>query len=113
MSFKLKKLVSTITIIFYKSPAAVLAKVKLWGSQMVEPRLAWRCRRGMLELDLALAAFLAKGYDVLTPTQQQHFNELLDEADPLLFEWIILRKPCEDPRFSELLTIIHHHVALH
>lgn len=80
---------------------------------MVEPRLTWRCRRGMLELDLALAAFLAKGYEVLTPAQQQCFDELLDETDPQLFEWIILRKPCEDPRFSNLLAIIHHHAALH
>lgn len=79
---------------------------------MVEPRLAWRCRRGMLELDLALAAFLSKGYESLSTTQQQRFEELLEETDPQLFEWLVLRKPCEDSRFSDLLAIIQHHAAL-
>ena len=44
-------------------------------------RLHWRCRRGMLELDLLLQDFLDRGYDGLPPRLQQAFGQLLERQD--------------------------------
>ena len=50
-------------------------------------RLRWKCRRGMLELDLILERVLAQ-YDSLTPAQQAEFDQLLDLDDPTLQAWL-------------------------
>ena len=43
-------------------------------------RIRWRCRRGLLELDLVLEAFLARDYGRLDAAQRGLFDELLDLA---------------------------------
>lgn len=53
-------------------------------------RLRWKCRRGMLELDLLLAQFLASGIDQLTDEQLHAFSQLLDLEDQEL--WQMLRR---------------------
>ncbi|ARU31232.1 hypothetical protein CAP31_05740 [Sulfuriferula sp. AH1] len=50
--------------------------------------LRWRCRRGMLELDTVLTAFLETGYPRLNPVQQQAFAELLMLDDMALWDKI-------------------------
>lgn len=52
-------------------------------------RLRWRCRRGMLELDLVLARFLEENYIKLTAQQQAEFDALLDLPDQEL--WALVR----------------------
>ncbi len=54
----------------------------------VDGRLRWRCRRGLLELDLALLGFLEDGYERLTGPEQARFSELLCAADADLWQWI-------------------------
>ena len=49
-------------------------------------RLRWRCRRGMLELDLVLARFLGENYTQLTTQQQQEFEALLELEDHELWQ---------------------------
>lgn len=49
-------------------------------------RLRWRCRRGMLELDLVLARFLAEHEADLTPAQWREFEALLDLEDQALWQ---------------------------
>ncbi len=44
-------------------------------------RLRWRCRRGLLELDLILGDFLRVRYVGLSPTEQRAFEELLTLPD--------------------------------
>ena len=39
-------------------------------------RLAWQCRRGMLELDELLKPFLENHYEALTSVLQKQFSEL-------------------------------------
>ncbi|WP_444997660.1 FAD assembly factor SdhE [Aliikangiella sp. IMCC44359] len=60
---------------------------------MVEPslktRLAWQCRRGMLELDVILIPFLEQYFDDLSHDEQRQFRELLKEADPDLYTWLM------------------------
>lgn len=44
-------------------------------------KLAWQCRRGMLELDLLLQGFLERGYDTLDDGSRAAFAELLCYPD--------------------------------
>jgi len=54
-------------------------------------RLRWRCRRGMLELDLLLNAFLDQGFQLLDPGEQSVFQHLLDYSDQTLLEMLMGR----------------------
>ncbi len=54
-------------------------------------RLRWKCRRGMLELDLLLRAFINGGYAQLDAAQRARFDQLLDYPDALLLEWLMGR----------------------
>ena len=44
-------------------------------------RLAWRCRRGMLELDIVLQRFVLKHFNSLTAAEMQAFDALLNLPD--------------------------------
>ena len=52
-------------------------------------RLRWQCRRGMLELDLLLQAFLDHGYGQLDDAQKLLFIRVLDFEDQLLLDWLM------------------------
>jgi antitoxin CptB len=51
-------------------------------------RLRWRCRRGLLELDLILGNFLDCGYGKLTTGERVIFDRLLSLPDPVLLAYI-------------------------
>ncbi len=51
-------------------------------------RLRWKCRRGMLELDLVLEQFLERDYAALDAPSQQAFEALLESGDEEL--WAII-----------------------
>jgi len=65
-------------------------------------RLRWRCRRGMLELDLILLRFLDERYPQLPSSEQQAFESLLQMQDDALLEMISGTGPVEAP-FEELI----------
>lgn len=44
-------------------------------------RLAWRCRRGMLELDILLQRFIARYFSVLSLEELKAFDAFLDMPD--------------------------------
>jgi antitoxin CptB len=52
-------------------------------------RLKWQCRRGMLELDLMLEAFVDKEFPRLDENQRRHFETLLNYPDQLLFDYLL------------------------
>jgi antitoxin CptB len=52
-------------------------------------RLKWQCRRGMLELDLMLEAFVDKEYPRLDESQRKSFETLLGYPDQLLFDYLL------------------------
>ena len=54
-------------------------------------RLRWRCRRGMLELDLLLRDFLDAAYPQLDAAERRCFEQLLDYPDAVLLEWLMGR----------------------
>jgi antitoxin CptB len=51
-------------------------------------RIRWRCRRGLLELDLVLARFLERTYAHLTPAERDVFKGLLEHSDNELWDLV-------------------------
>ena len=51
-------------------------------------RLRWRCRRGLLELDIVLGRFVTAQYAALSGQERQIFEEFLDMPDNPLWDMI-------------------------
>ena len=62
--------------------------------QAAQNRLYWKCRRGLLELDLVLQRYLAKH-----PEDNMLLSELLDLADNDLWDYVSGRSDPEDERY--------------
>ncbi|MCU7934776.1 MAG: succinate dehydrogenase assembly factor 2 [Candidatus Thiodiazotropha sp. (ex Dulcina madagascariensis)] len=69
-------------------------------------RLRWQCRRGMLELDVLLEAFLEQRYVALSPRLKRHFVQLLEFPDPVIHAWCVQGQRPEDEEFAELISSI-------
>jgi len=68
-------------------------------------RIRWRCRRGLLELDLVLQAFLERGYGRLDGGQRRLFDELLEQPDNDLLDLALGR--CEpEPRYRAVVELL-------
>jgi len=61
-------------------------------------RLRWKCRRGLLELDLVLERYLAKN------PGDSHLTDLLDLPDNDLWEIISGRSDSYDVRFQDVVA---------
>lgn len=55
-------------------------------------RTRWRCRRGLLELDVVLQRFIDKHYEKLDEEALRQFEALLDLADNDLWDMIALEE---------------------
>jgi succinate dehydrogenase flavin-adding protein (antitoxin of CptAB toxin-antitoxin module) len=55
-------------------------------------RIRWRCRRGLLELDLILARFLDSRLAGLDAGQLEQFKDLLEETDNDLLDMAMGRQ---------------------
>jgi antitoxin CptB len=51
-------------------------------------RLTWRCRRGLLELDIVLQRFINEQFDALSLDELHMFDELLELPDNDFWELI-------------------------
>ena len=51
-------------------------------------RVRWRCRRGLLELDIVLGRFVDEHYAQLNEDEARAFEELLDMPDNPLWDMI-------------------------
>ena len=68
------------------------------------PRLCWQCRRGMLELDLVLQAFLDHQYHKASVDERRAFETLLNYPDALLFEYVMGRVIPTDQQLANVVT---------
>ncbi len=73
---------------------------------MVDARLAWQCRRGMLELDLLLLNFLEESYEQLNADSQRDFVELLEIVDTELLEYLMGRHVHKEARIQHVIEAI-------
>jgi antitoxin CptB len=76
-----------------------------------EGRLAWRCRRGMKELDLLLAGYLKERWPSASPAEKAAFERILELPDPLLAAYLMQREVPSDPDIEKLLAILRGQVA--
>lgn len=74
-------------------------------------RLRWRCRRGMLELDLLLQGFLDSGYTALSEPQQECFVTLLELPDQTLFEYLMGYREVKERELADVVARIRHAAA--
>jgi antitoxin CptB len=66
-------------------------------------RLRWRCRRGLLELDVLLGRFLEQRYDALSSPERHAFTRLLWVPDETLRAWLL---GGDEPSDQELRNIV-------
>ncbi|TVQ72523.1 MAG: succinate dehydrogenase assembly factor 2 family protein [Oceanospirillales bacterium] len=69
-------------------------------------RIAWQCRRGMLELDVLLEPFAKEALPNLPSEDQQRFVKLLACEDQDLFVWFMERDQPEDADLQRIVRII-------
>ncbi len=67
------------------------------------PRLRWRCRRGMRELDQLLTRWLDRGYPQSDADQRAAFTRLLDCEDDALWRWCMGTAKPDDRELDELV----------
>ncbi|MBD3610266.1 MAG: succinate dehydrogenase assembly factor 2 [Gammaproteobacteria bacterium] len=69
-------------------------------------KLAWQCRRGMLELDLMLESFVRHGLPTLTDDEKASFEQLLTYQDQLLFDYLLGDSKPTDGRMMSVINKI-------
>lgn len=69
-------------------------------------RIRWQCRRGLLELDLVLADFLACHLESLDGQQLEIFRELLSYPDNDLLDLVMGRAELCDARCQSMLDLL-------
>lgn len=69
-------------------------------------RLAWRCRRGMRELDTLLERYVAMRYPLADATERQAFERVLDLADPQLWAYLLGQESPDDPELGHVIEQI-------
>ncbi|MFQ5994182.1 MAG: succinate dehydrogenase assembly factor 2 [Acidiferrobacterales bacterium] len=67
-------------------------------------RVRWRCRRGLLELDLILQAFADYTYPALGAHERKAFRRLLATPDATLLEYL---NGAGQPQETELTQIVN------
>lgn len=74
-------------------------------------QLAWRCRRGMLELDLILAP-LANYLNECSQDQYQQAKQLLELEDTELWDILVKGDPAREPSYAALVNRLRKHKSL-
>lgn len=69
-------------------------------------RMLWRCRRGLLELDLILPEFIKRHFKSLSDAQLEAFDELLNHTDNDLWDMIIRKKSNGIEEQEQVLTLL-------
>ncbi len=69
-------------------------------------RARWRCRRGLLELDIVLQRFMDEYYIQLDETELKQFENLLLLSDNDLWDMITAKKVIEDNNLQSVLGLL-------
>jgi antitoxin CptB len=68
-------------------------------------RLAWRCRRGMLELDIVLLRFVSEHFNGLTMAEMAQLDLLLELPDNVF--WDLIQEPNTQAAATTALAAEH------
>lgn len=67
-------------------------------------KIRWRCaRRGMMEMDIILTEFFDREFLNLSASEQATFLRLIDEVDPVLWDWFFTENK---PKDADLCAMI-------
>ncbi len=69
-------------------------------------KIRWKCRRGMLELDMILLKFFDEKFLKLPTLLQRQFSNFLNEPDPVLFNWFLAHMIPEDKEHADMVNLI-------
>jgi len=69
-------------------------------------RMEWRCRRGMLELDLLFTPFVKTHLPNLNHAQIAALEELLDLPDNVLWALVSTQKNHDEPGKNQVLAML-------
>ena len=69
-------------------------------------RARWRCRRGLLELDIVLQRFMDQHYAQLNEEGLQQFERLLALPDNDLWDLITARQVITDDNLQRVLELL-------
>ena len=69
-------------------------------------QIRWRCRRGMLEIDVSLTRFCDEQLSSLTDEDRVVFFAMLAEQDPVWWDWLLGDSLPDDPAQQSLLLRI-------
>ena len=76
------------------------------GDEQERGRLAWRCRRGMKELDLLLLDYLQRDWLLAPAPERVAFDRILELPDPVLAAYLLGDAQCTDPELASLLATL-------
>jgi antitoxin CptB len=66
-------------------------------------RLRWRCRRGLLEVDLLLQRFAASALHTLSVEEGRGLEALIEHPDAVILEWLLGREPAPSPELAHVV----------
>jgi antitoxin CptB len=69
-------------------------------------RARWRCRRGLLELDILLERFMNEHYATLEEDELRQFETLLDLPDNDLWDMIMQKQQAKDLSLQPVLRLL-------
>ncbi len=69
-------------------------------------RLLWRCRRGIREMDILFQEFIEQHYDNLSDSEKTGLDNLLDEADLDILNWIMGKDQAESAELNHIVDLI-------
>jgi antitoxin CptB len=72
-------------------------------------RMLWRCRRGLLELDIVLRVFVEQSYASLTEDEAEAFIRLLAYEDNDLWDLVSGRMTLDDAVEMRVLETLKKH----
>jgi antitoxin CptB len=75
-------------------------------TMQASPKIYWRCRRGMAELDIIFQEFLNNDYQNLNNSEQDDFEQLLTCNDNDLLEYLMGRTTPSDSNLINVATKI-------
>lgn len=78
-------------------------------NDILRAKLFWRCKRGMLELDILLERFMQRYYERLTDKDLVLLEALLQEPDPDLYNWVLGAEEHPDSAYHALIHAIQTH----
>jgi antitoxin CptB len=69
-------------------------------------RARWRCRRGLLELDILLGRFMDEHYATLGENELRQFEMLLNLPDNDLWDMIMQKQQAKDQSLQPVLRLL-------